>query len=277
MAELKSTGLPSNEYAFKNRIYLSANIYHMLERQAAISASSAMNVKVKHFIIKAEKIDDDSIDDNHFGISGPYREMLGISKMDMVIIEPVHVKKNKLLSHIDFTIDILQVSADKKNEVFDMKESEIEKLLRKQTEDLIFNKHQVFLIKGKDLILKCSVLNIQFVQVGDKKITGGYGFVEAETVMGFKCSLNASKLMKIKSDKLKEKEIFKKDFNFQEMGIGGLDKEFEEIFRRAFNSRRYPQVVLDKYGIKHVKGMLLFGPPGTGKTLIARQIAQALN
>ncbi len=61
------------------------------------------------------------------------------------------------------------------------------------------------------------------------------------------------------------------------MGIGGLDKEFQEIFRRAFNSRRYPPHVIEKYGIKHVRGMLLYGPPGTGKTLIARQIAQALD
>ena len=30
-------------------------------------------------------------------------------------------------------------------------------------------------------------------------------------------------------------------------------------------------------GIKHVKGMLLFGPPGTGKTLMARQIGKMLN
>jgi len=35
--------------------------------------------------------------------------------------------------------------------------------------------------------------------------------------------------------------------------------------------------VIEKYGIKHVRGMLLYGPPGTGKTLIARQIANALN
>lgn len=35
--------------------------------------------------------------------------------------------------------------------------------------------------------------------------------------------------------------------------------------------------MLDKYGIKHVKGMLLYGPPGTGKTLIAGTIAKALN
>lgn len=65
--------------------------------------------------------------------------------------------------------------------------------------------------------------------------------------------------------------------NFQELGIGGLDKEFSEIFRRAFNSRRFPNSIIEKYGIKHVKGMLLYGPPGTGKTLIARKIADALN
>ena len=61
------------------------------------------------------------------------------------------------------------------------------------------------------------------------------------------------------------------------MGIGGLDAQFSEIFRRAFNSRRYPAAAIERYGIKHCKGMLLYGPPGTGKTLIARQIAKALN
>lgn len=35
--------------------------------------------------------------------------------------------------------------------------------------------------------------------------------------------------------------------------------------------------LLDRMGIQHVKGMLLFGPPGTGKTLIARQIGKMLN
>ena len=38
-----------------------------------------------------------------------------------------------------------------------------------------------------------------------------------------------------------------------------------------------PQSVLEAYGIKHVKGLILHGPPGTGKTLIARQLAKFLN
>lgn len=61
------------------------------------------------------------------------------------------------------------------------------------------------------------------------------------------------------------------------MGIGGLDKEFNAIFRRAFASRVYPPELMEKLGCKHVKGILLYGPPGTGKTLMARQIGTMLN
>jgi vesicle-fusing ATPase len=35
--------------------------------------------------------------------------------------------------------------------------------------------------------------------------------------------------------------------------------------------------VIKKYGLTHVRGMILYGPPGTGKTLIARKIAMVLN
>ena len=61
------------------------------------------------------------------------------------------------------------------------------------------------------------------------------------------------------------------------MGVGGLDKEIQDIFLRAFSSRRIPASILQKYGISHVKGLLLYGPPGTGKTLIARQLAKVLH
>ena len=61
------------------------------------------------------------------------------------------------------------------------------------------------------------------------------------------------------------------------MGIGGLDEELFNIFRRTFASRRFSNATIERFGIKHVKGILLYGPPGTGKTLIARQLAKALN
>ena len=51
--------------------------------------------------------------------------------------------------------------------------------------------------------------------------------------------------------------IFRPDWNFESMGIGGLDKEFSDIFRRAFASRVFPVSVVQKLGIKHVKGNTL--------------------
>lgn len=71
--------------------------------------------------------------------------------------------------------------------------------------------------------------------------------------------------------------ILHPNFKFEDMGIGGLDREFSDIFRRAFASRIFPPNVVERLGIQHVRGILLYGPPGTGKTLMARQIGRMLN
>ena len=42
------------------------------------------------------------------------------------------------------------------------------------------------------------------------------------------------------------------------MGIGGLDSEFSAIFRRAFASRIFPPGLVEKLGIQHVKGALVY-------------------
>uniref|UniRef100_A0A1B6MSH2 Vesicle-fusing ATPase n=1 Tax=Graphocephala atropunctata TaxID=36148 RepID=A0A1B6MSH2_9HEMI len=77
--------------------------------------------------------------------------------------------------------------------------------------------------------------------------------------------------------KIVRQSIINPDWDFQKMGIGGLDNEFNAIFRRAFASRVFPPEVVEQLGCKHVKGILLYGPPGTGKTLMARQIGKMLN
>lgn len=62
-----------------------------------------------------------------------------------------------------------------------------------------------------------------------------------------------------------------------ELGLGGIDAQFEEIMRTVFASRLMKPELFQKYGIRHKKGIILYGPSGTGKTKLARVIGQILN
>ncbi|AFN82751.1 Cdc48-like AAA ATPase [Encephalitozoon romaleae SJ-2008] len=79
------------------------------------------------------------------------------------------------------------------------------------------------------------------------------------------------------SNNTRENMLLDPNFNFESLGIGGLKQEFGKMFRRAFVQRAFDSDVIRKFGIPHVKGMILYGPPGTGKTLIARKLGSLLN
>ncbi|KAK4798183.1 hypothetical protein SAY86_030509 [Trapa natans] len=117
-------------------------------------------------------------------------------------------------------------------------------------------------------------VNQAVIEEGDKSERG---MLSSETYIVFEAS-NASGIKIVNQREAARSNIFRhKEFNLQQLGIGGLSDEFADIFRRAFASRVFPPHVTSKLGIKHVKGMLLYGPPGTGKTLMARQIGKMLN
>jgi vesicle-fusing ATPase len=99
------------------------------------------------------------------------------------------------------------------------------------------------------------------------------GLLKTDTMVRFESSTFVNIVGKCKQ----HQSIINPQWNFDEMGIGGLDDKFSAIFRRAFASRIFPHDVVAQLGMKHCRGILLHGPPGTGKTLMARQIAKMLN
>lgn len=103
------------------------------------------------------------------------------------------------------------------------------------------------------------------------------GIVMSRTEITFVKSEGSRLKLKASTKRAAANAVVKPDFNFSDMGIGGLDDEFQTMFRRAFASRIFPPGLVEKLGIQHVKGILLYGPPGTGKTLMARQIGKMLN
>jgi vesicle-fusing ATPase len=103
------------------------------------------------------------------------------------------------------------------------------------------------------------------------------GILTPHTLVNFYKDAKSGINLKASDRRPAANSIIRPDFKFEDMGIGGLDSEFSTIFRRAFASRIFPPGLINKLGIQHVKGILLYGVPGTGKTLIARQIGKMLN
>ena len=155
----------------------------------------------------------------------------------------------------------------------------------KNFESQIFSATQYLVMEFKGHFFDLRIRNLQAIDLGDIEMGNevqtrieAKGILTKQTQINFfkgrdgLVNLTSSNSMRPRSD-----AVIRSDFKFEDLGVGGLDKEFTKIFRRAFASRIFPPAVIEKLGITHVKGLLLYGPPGTGKTLIARKIGKMLN
>lgn len=192
------------------------------------------------------------------------------------------VKPNNYLANIKIEIYWVKKAlrfGPKEIHTIDVKDLE-EELKNKYFDTTINKNHCLPLeIGGTNMIMK--VINIDLVKTGITEIDNmslkTFGLYVKETAFEFSLAKDISDLKLKGINSTKGTTIFRDKFNFEDMGIGGLDQEFADIFRVAFASRRYPADYLAQFNIKHVKGMLFYGPPGTGKTLIARQLGKALH
>ncbi|XP_050532726.1 vesicle-fusing ATPase 1-like [Daktulosphaira vitifoliae] len=186
-----------------------------------------------------------------------------------------------LICTIVVEIDYIQKKG-KNNEQFDTDMMAKEFLVLFSNHILSLSQTLLFPLPEKPLmslvVKSLEGVNYKEINSGAKPRLLQYGKFLSNTVVQFVVNSNVPIMLvgKAKSQ-LARVSIINPDFDFNEMGIGGLDSEFNAIFRRAFASRVFPAEIIQKLGCKHVKGILLYGPPGTGKTLMARQIGKMLN
>ncbi|EIW73202.1 hypothetical protein TREMEDRAFT_42251 [Tremella mesenterica DSM 1558] len=207
----------------------------------------------------------------HLGPSKIIRQWIGLSAVgETVEVEPYTPGNGEYAASVEMEVGF-RIKRKETSDLFDTED--MAQAFVSAFPDLPVTPLQplVFDYRGHDL--KVTVRTVSTLDGSD----GHPGIImEGTEVLWVKDPTSGMKL-KNTSKRGPTNAILAPNFKFEDMGIGGLDTEFAAIFRRAFASRIFPPGLVEKLGIQHVKGILLFGPPGTGKTLMARQIGKMLN
>lgn len=273
-------GLPSSKEAYKNAVFVSPAVFNQLGFAAGKPAhikiafaqvgQRAKRREIVNLCLPLSAITDDSI-----GLSSPIRGVIGASNEDTVACtkwEPQPDANHQAMS-LTFEVGLFQ-----KQHTF-MDEDQAADIVERRFGEQIFYEHQKLVADFEGVTLSFLVKSVFVASVDGKagRIAADYAFAQPGNRTDINFTVDAkNKLLHFKESKQRQ-SIMSPDFNFTDMGIGGLDDEFGQIFRRAFASRMMPPTLIERLGINHVRGLLLYGPPGTGKTLIARQIGKMLH
>ncbi|CCA70665.1 related to SEC18-Vesicular-fusion protein, functional homolog of NSF [Serendipita indica DSM 11827] len=208
------------------------------------------------------------------GLSMVQRQWALVNENDSISISIIDIRelgKDVILAAI--TIDLGFMRAKRQvDDVFSI--DDLSDFIHRQFDRMMFSPDQVLYFEYHGHKLKATVRATQNVGVAPRE---GYGQLDSATDITIMKAADSGIKFKSSAKKPPPNAILAPNFRFEDVGIGGLDVEFAAIFRRAFASRMFPRGLVEKLGIRHVKGLLLYGPPGTGKTLMARQIGKMLN
>lgn len=247
MVQLKVAKLTDEIYALNNQFNHNKDDFNGLT-----------NIYVKIFDTVYPSVHT-SIDKGVLGLGFIHRSKYRLSFNEKIDVELYNIKNENKIS--EMTVKISKKGKD--NNIVSLHEDNLkEQIYSKLTNYYICN-NQSLLFEyeiGKQVILEIKTRHEGFLTKNCNII------LESIDV-----SLN------IISSKIFKRELFSDNYNFEEIGIGGLNKELINIFRRALSTRAIKPSQIEKLGINHVKGMLLYGPPGTGKTLIARRIGHIIS
>lgn len=304
--KLLISGTPHNNLAITNLCYLYA------DKAGELQIADGSYVQIGDFVMRVEVLKPDGLkkraeeekwlqkfektyeeSKNTLILNGMHRDCLGLKQATdwmgkEMTFTPVEVLKKAAAA--SFQIEISQFPYKPTNPKKIFENQDLDKHLKAHFKEYVFRQGQRFFIECQPGnshagYLACEVKEVTLLSHLVSKDDTGEADKEGAPAEGESIAqlLPATNLYLCNGDgiaitgSMQAPKLLSPNFNYEELGIGGLHKEFMEIFRRAFATRLFPPAIIKNMGIKHVRGMLLYGPPGCGKTLVARQIGKMLN
>lgn len=264
---LKATNLPSQDLSFTNRIYCSESDAAQLVggNVGYVDVKGCVFTLEGHRQLAAGSIAMNKVQREHCKIG------VNMEVFVKAFVPPKGFDLGSIVVEVELYIKPAAAAPAK-----EVKADDLEPLFRQQFGTQVMTTSQPMVFDFEGTLLKFTILSLQPLNLGDGKAMAAVhqGLFGSQTQIEFR--QGSSGKLHVLSNNMQTRSIFTPDFNFEDLGIGGLGKEFGDIFRRAFAARVFPPHVVRDLGIQHIKGMLLFGPPGCGKTLIARKLAKFL-
>ena len=279
--QLQVSTTPHKDYAFTNCIYASENDFAALVGGAQ-SVPSELLVELKKdsssatvpFMLRPLS----RVQPGLVSLNGLHRGYLNV-QLDQPVLLAVFrpPSENFVCSDIEFGVSSLRRGRSGATVTVDCKELAAEIAL--QFKNQVFSPMQKIAHKFKGSVpvqLEVRSLAVASLSEDEGTVASSLGQLLSTTSLSFVKTDNSDATLRLTGRVQKKSANQMVGVDFEKLGIGGLDKEFTKLFRRAFASRIFPPEVASKLGIKHVRGLMLYGPPGCGKTLIARQISKVL-
>ena len=274
--------LPSNKLALTNRVYVSMELLAKLEQFYGKSSRYPILLQSTHpYTVDGHP----EVPDGTIALNGLQRRFCKLSLASPVIMSPnskaVAASGLQLLVHTLTNKPKAGAPSNKNSKPTPFDTDRLAPTVLQTLEHQVFSSNQVLALDFEGTKLELTIGTVTGVNPKTKEpVDLSMGQLTHSTVLQFAKAPGATHIAlegSYAAAGAGAPSMFVADFDFEKLGIGGLDAEFNQIFRRAFSSRIWPASVIQQMGIHHVRGMLLYGPPGCGKTLIARQIGKALN